>query len=191
MNGFIAMPIVTFFSAHINKIIIFLFGFNFIIFIIILLLCRSLKRYMEEKNVPEMARQDPDKPGETYISRLKRTYNDWGKRYRYINPWVHYYSILTTIFPLLGILGTVCALLQVSSDFSDVQGNFLIALSSTFWGLVAAIVSKAGEGLFSPDVDRFKVIYEIFTKDIIELEKSRIVPDRGAKQKEPGLKFDW
>lgn len=60
---------------------------------------------------------------------------------------------LTGIFPLLGILGTVISLLGLVSDMSDVTGNFYGALTSTFWGLVFAIIFKFLDGVISPMIE--------------------------------------
>ena len=62
---------------------------------------------------------------------------------------VRLYSIfinLTAIFPLLGILGTVVSLLPMVANLADMQQNFFAALTSTFWGLVFAIVFKLLDG---------------------------------------------
>lgn len=67
-----------------------------------------------------------------------------------------YYSFfvnLTGIFPLLGILGTVTALLPMVSRMADVTSNFYGALTSTFWGLVFGIAFKLLDGLVSPTVE--------------------------------------
>lgn len=59
------------------------------------------------------------------------------------------YSIfanITAIFPLLGILGTVVSLLPMVADLADMQQNFFAALTSTFWGLVFAILFKLLDG---------------------------------------------
>jgi len=60
---------------------------------------------------------------------------------------------LTGIFPLLGILGTVTSLLNLVSDSHDVTGNFYGALTSTFWGLVFAILFKFLDGFISPMIE--------------------------------------
>ncbi len=57
------------------------------------------------------------------------------------------YSLFVTIisiFPLLGMLGTVASLvtLDMSGDMSVVQDKFFLALTSTAWGIVFAIVFK-------------------------------------------------
>ena len=60
---------------------------------------------------------------------------------------------LTGIFPLLGILGTVASLLSVMEDMSNAQGNFYAALTSTFWGLVFAIIFKFLDGVISAKIE--------------------------------------
>ena len=60
---------------------------------------------------------------------------------------------ITGIFPLLGILGTVTSLLGLVNDMSDVQGSFYAALTSTFWGIVFAIVFKVCDSLISPKIE--------------------------------------
>ena len=56
---------------------------------------------------------------------------------------------VTAIFPLLGILGTVVSLLPMVSELADMQTNFFAALTSTFWGLVFAIIFKLLDGFLS------------------------------------------
>ena len=60
---------------------------------------------------------------------------------------------LTGIFPLLGILGTVVSLLGMVSDSTDITGNFYGALTSTFWGLVFAIIFKFLDGVVSAKIE--------------------------------------
>ncbi len=67
-----------------------------------------------------------------------------------------FYSLfvnITGIFPLLGILGTVVSLLGLVSDMENVTGNFYGALTSTFWGLIFAIVFKFLDGVISPETE--------------------------------------
>ena len=56
---------------------------------------------------------------------------------------------LSAIFPLLGILGPVISLLPMVSNLSDMQTNFFAALTSTFWGLVFAILFKFLDGFLA------------------------------------------
>lgn len=60
---------------------------------------------------------------------------------------------LTGIFPLLGILGTVISLLGLVADTTDITGNFYGALTSTFWGLVFAIIFKFLDGMISAKIE--------------------------------------
>ncbi len=67
-----------------------------------------------------------------------------------------FYSVfanLTAIFPLMGILGTVVSLLPMVAELSDMQQNFFAALTSTFWGLVFAIIFKLLDGFLSARIE--------------------------------------
>ena len=66
------------------------------------------------------------------------------------------YSIfanVTAIFPLLGILGTVVSLLPMVAELADMQQNFFAALTSTFWGLVFAIIFKLLDGFLASRIE--------------------------------------
>lgn len=67
-----------------------------------------------------------------------------------INQLYHIFYAIITIFPLAGILGTVLSLLRLV-DFSNssIIANFSTALTSTFWGLVFAIVFRFLDGKIS------------------------------------------
>ena len=73
-----------------------------------------------------------------------------------------YYTMFTnlaSIFPLLGILGTVISLLPMVPGIETMRQNFLVALTSTLWGLVFAIIFKLLDGLLSPRIeDNIKTI---------------------------------
>lgn len=69
---------------------------------------------------------------------------------------------LTGIFPLLGILGTVVSLLGMVSDSTNVTGNFYGALTSTFWGLVFAIVFKFLDGIVSAKIEDNEKSVELY-----------------------------
>ena len=69
---------------------------------------------------------------------------------------------ITGIFPLLGILGTVISLLGLVSNMDNVTGNFYGALTSTFWGLVFAILFKFLDGMISPLIESNDKSVQIF-----------------------------
>ena len=64
------------------------------------------------------------------------------------------YTNLTGIFPLLGILGTVISLIPMVQDMANMQGNFFVALTSTLWGLVFAIVFRVLDATLAPRIER-------------------------------------
>lgn len=64
------------------------------------------------------------------------------------------YLGITSLFPLLGMLGTVVALIPMVKEIGNsVQANFFVALTSTFWGLLFSIISKAFDLLVSSKID--------------------------------------
>lgn len=81
---------------------------------------------------------------------------------------IHFYSIFNafnTAFPMLGMLGTILSLLRML-DLTQQQVimNFTIALTSTFWGLIFALVFKAIDAGLNPIVEQnqenLKLIFE-------------------------------
>ena len=65
-----------------------------------------------------------------------------------------FYTNITAIFPLLGILGTVAALIKEFDDIEGLTGNFMVALSTTFWGILFAIVFKGIDAVASGPMER-------------------------------------
>ncbi len=59
--------------------------------------------------------------------------------------WYNVFVNVTSLFPLLGILGTVLSLLKMLDSGENFDASFYAALTSTMWGLVFAIVFKAIE----------------------------------------------
>ena len=103
----------------------------------------NLKLYAPDSNSWREAEEDATALREADIIAMR---NHTGKLYSlFVN--------LTGIFPLLGILGTVISLLGLVTDMQDVTGNFYGALTSTFWGLVFAMVFKFLDGVISPEIE--------------------------------------
>jgi hypothetical protein len=63
------------------------------------------------------------------------------------------YTTLTGIFNLLGILGTVISLIPMVDQMDVVKLNFFVALTSTFWGLVFAILFKSLDASISGKIE--------------------------------------
>lgn len=91
---------------------------------------------------------------------------------------------ITGIFPLLGILGTVVSLLGLVSDMENVTGNFYGALTSTFWGLIFAILFKFLDGVIAPGIESNEKSVQIFleqnSNEDIKAAKP-VVPDEPAE----------
>jgi len=68
-----------------------------------------------------------------------------------------YYTMfvnLSSIFPLLGILGTVVSLIPMVQSVDGMEQNFYFALTSTLWGLVFSIFFKVLDGTLAPRIER-------------------------------------
>ena len=91
---------------------------------------------------------------------------------------------LTGIFPLLGILGTVVSLLGLVADNTDVTGNFYGALTSTFWGLVFAIIFKFLDGVISSKIEDNEKSVELFLTRNYRPEADKIEEKVGAHSSE-------
>lgn len=102
---------------------------------------------------------------------------------------------LTGIFPLLGILGTVVSLLGMVSDSTNVTGNFYGALTSTFWGLVFAIIFKFLDGIVSAKIEDNEKSVELFlTRNFRRDEEAPSAQENkavyaGEKSRKKGAEF--
>jgi len=68
------------------------------------------------------------------------------------------YSIFVnviSIFPLLGLLGTVISLIFTAGNvgFEATQQYFMMSLTSTFWGMIFAITYKIMDAFISPKIE--------------------------------------
>lgn len=64
------------------------------------------------------------------------------------------YSNLTTMFPLFGMFGTVWALIPMVNTIGTADtSNFFSALTSTAWGIIAAIIFKALDSTVSYKIE--------------------------------------
>ncbi|MBR1592739.1 MAG: MotA/TolQ/ExbB proton channel family protein [Ruminococcus sp.] len=122
-----------------DLIIFIFFGITFIASIVSLILAGSLHRKLN----PPVDSSNSETSIKEINRELSETKNNEIKDKRKKAVWG--YSVFTNfiaIFPLLGILGTVYSLLGLVSDSSNITGNFYSALTSTFWGIVFAIIFK-------------------------------------------------
>lgn len=127
------------------------------------------------------------KEADNDISGLRETHvvtmrNNMGKLYSvFVN--------LTGIFPLLGILGTVVSLLGLVSDTANITGNFYGALTSTFWGLIFAIIFKFLDGIISAKIEDNEKNVALYLERNNTLNKNvsvqeRIIPQMNYQSKD-------
>lgn len=92
-----------------------------------------------------------------------------------------YTAFLTciTLFPLLGMLGTVMSLVML--DFSDAQGlisarsNFFVALTSTAWGIIFAIIFKVLNVFIATSADdNIRKMTELIDRKALNVDSRRV-----------------
>lgn len=89
--------------------------------------------------------------------RIKRKSEHEFKRTMYYFLDIPYTVFITliSVFPLLGMLGTVIALLSLdlSGDTEALKGNFFQALDTTMWGIIFAVIFKIINAFFQPFIE--------------------------------------
>ena len=90
----------------------------------------------------------------TKAEQKKLTENELLEYREQMNRSYAFYCNFTTMFPLLGMLGTVISLIpMVNLIGTETTGAFFAALTSTFWGIVAALVFKFLDSFLSYKID--------------------------------------
>jgi len=70
------------------------------------------------------------------------------------------------IFPLLGILGTVAGLIQQLDNIDQMRDALAVSMSTTFLGLIAAIVLKFADAiLVSKTVNKMELYFDNFEQN--------------------------
>ena len=84
-----------------------------------------------------------------------------------------FYSNFTTMFPLLGMLGTVISLIFMTDSIGTAATeSFFAALTSTFWGIVAALIFKVLDASISYKIeDNEKLMEYMFNPNRKNQEK--------------------
>ena len=155
-----------FFAKNINVIIVIIA----VITAGILLYTLFIKREVD-KELPKWEKEQD-------TNDLDQNYNI-KERYNKLSKWYTIFITIITIFPLLGMLGTVSALLDLDmKNISNAQENFFSALSSTFLGIIFAILFKILNAVILFDVEDviqriLKVIKDIRQEHINEVKKQK------------------
>lgn len=82
---------------------------------------------------------------------------------RKMNLFYAVFANITAIFPLMGLLGTVVSLIPMVRSLGTIEhGLFFSALTSTFWGIVFAIISKAFNGYAEAEIEEAEKNVQVF-----------------------------
>ncbi len=79
----------------------------------------------------------------------KDDFHRWEIMYRDATRWFHLFTGMISVFPLLGVGGTVLGIIPAVIDLNNVQSSFALALISTLLGVLFAILFKFFEGYLS------------------------------------------
>lgn len=109
------------------------------------------------------------------IEQWKRVRNEEFSHYLFAVLNVVYSLFITviTIFPLLGMFGTVGALLSVNmaGDMAALQNRFFDALTSTAWGIIFAIIFKVLNAVIAPFVEEQIEDAKKFSEGLLESDE--------------------
>jgi len=98
-------------------------------------------------------------------SSIKKKVSTWKKEsnkpfskhmYGRARVWYTLFVTFISIFPLLGMLGTVAGLLGLdltNGDMENIKNNFFLALTSTAWGIIFSVLFKIGHALVADGIE--------------------------------------
>ncbi len=110
----------------------------------------AARKLYDDLNTDGLCQADMRKNGKKSGKRLKD--RDIIELRNKAEGWYTWYVNISAVFPLLGILGTVIALIGMDS-FDSTDDSFLLALTSTFWGLIFSIIFKSLQTIIEAKLD--------------------------------------
>ncbi|WP_020526536.1 MotA/TolQ/ExbB proton channel family protein [Flexithrix dorotheae] len=107
--------------------------------------------------------------------RIGTSFSKWENKYQQSTTWYYLFSNTISIFPLMGIAGTILGIIPALTDFSTVKPAFSLALTSTLLGVFFSIVFKLFEGKVSANYALVSERMSTLTKDVARylIEKER------------------
>ncbi len=137
------------------------------------MLSRRNKLYSKNKETQELEEEDDETSSIT-----PDTIRNYENKFNELCSWHNAFSQLISVFPLLGVLGTVAGLmLNASAESSaDMLSSLNVALETTFWGLISAIILKVFDTLCpSRTITDVEVMLDDFDKkmDLADMEMTR------------------
>lgn len=151
-------------SFWVNWLIVFLGAGNLALFFVILVKSKNLSSKLRPNRAEHLELYEFFR--DTYKnSNAKNNFGYIEGENSSINKYFSIYGSVTSIFPLLGILGTVISFLKLSEITSEIiTQNFVNALSSTFLGLIFAILFKLLEGILAYKIEDNNYIIDTMIK---------------------------
>lgn len=134
--------IANFFYQYGNEIIIAIALVNVVIFVCTIRAEKKIEKLLYRK-VNSARNFIPD------IGWDKNKIDELQKGYQRMVSIYTLYTNIIAIFPLLGILGTVAALIKEFDNIDRLTENFMVALSTTFFGILFAIIFKGIDAIVS------------------------------------------
>jgi biopolymer transport protein ExbB/TolQ len=166
------------FFDTINQIIYLLAVANFVFLILAYSQILKLKQLLFEGNsVFEQFLQEKAGEAQRAEKTILRDFAMWEKSYQKATKWFYWFVNLISVFPLLGIAGTVWGIIPALSDFENINSYFSVALTSTLLGIVFSVIFKLFEGGMSGDFslvsERMNTLTSDITKHILEKSNSK------------------
>ena len=181
MTGFF-LALCTLLSNILNPIILMLMIFELGLGVIVGWQLVRLRREINRLNASghrknrETRREGRGKLTTTFESITEKDWNDFDAflgQYQKDVVTYNLFSLLLEIFPLLGILGTVAGLYIAINNGQDIYTGVKFALSSTVYGIMAAVLFKIADIIFTArflnyiddGIDRFEKNYSIVSQE--------------------------
>lgn len=159
----------------IDFFIIVLLVVNILIFLIVKEKAESMHNVLYpkdySKNMPDRVKNDLLKAEQ--IEEKKFDINELFSLREHMNSLYAYYTGITSVFPLLGMFGTVVSLIPMVDKMGEQStGLFFTALTSTFWGILSAIICKILDAGISPTIEDDELYIEtVYIPDKVHKER--------------------
>lgn len=142
------------------------------------LITRQNRKYRTNQDTHELEEID-DEDSSVTPDTIRKHENEFEKS----NSWHNAFTQIISVFPLMGVLGTVGGLIQeVSADSIDkLLSSLNTAMSTTFWGLLIAIILKILDAFFpSKSINDVEIMLDDYYK---KLDLAKMYEKNNAKDK--------
>jgi len=113
--------------------------------------------------------------------KIRQNFPLWEQSYKQATRWFHLFTTIISVFPLLGILGTIWGIIPTLNDFSQINASFSLALVSTFLGIIFSIIFRFFEGFLAGNYALISERITIITGDITKYLMDKDQKDEAKK----------